>query len=316
VEGRQAHISLQSKLPVDGEISITTIGKDAPTTAEQGRTEIVSGAFYTPSSLCGLPFFAAIWAHASPVWVATPKIPPTPLLAPGTEIPLNRSQETAVRAILAEDEAHRIVLVEGPPGTGKTTVIAAAVKSIDAAGSRRPVWLVAHSNVAVKNIAEKLARVGFLDFRLLVSKDFEFDWHEHLYTSINSNVIRSDTFPQTALEAERRLSGARVLLCTLSMLSNFKIGVFARVVPVETVIVDEASQIEVGDYVPLLHRYKATLAKLVFIGDDKQRASTMAYTPLVTLLTACISAPVQTRRDQIITQRIRDATPTDEGGLP
>lgn len=55
------------------------------------------------------------------------------------------------------------------------------------------------------------------------------------------------------------------------MLSNPKIAVFTRLVPVEVVIVDEASQIEVGDYLPLLSRYEKTLRKLVFIGDDKQR---------------------------------------------
>jgi hypothetical protein len=38
-------------------------------------------------------------------------------------------------------------------------------------------WLIAQSNVAVKNIAEKLAEVGFLNFKLLVSKDFHFDWY-------------------------------------------------------------------------------------------------------------------------------------------
>lgn len=40
----------------------------------------------------------------------------------------------------------------------------------------RYIWLVAQSNVAVKNIAEKLADFGFFDFRLLVSKDFEYEW--------------------------------------------------------------------------------------------------------------------------------------------
>jgi len=45
---------------------------------------------------------------------------------------------------------------------------------------------------------------------------------------------------------------------------------FTKIVPVQTVIIDEASQIEVGDYLPMLARYKTTLRKMVFIGDDKQ----------------------------------------------
>ena len=65
---------------------------------------------------------------------------------------------------------------QGPPGTGKTTVIAAAVQSKVAEHGSNTVWVIAHSNVAVKNIAEKLAECNFLDFKLLVSKDFHYDW--------------------------------------------------------------------------------------------------------------------------------------------
>jgi hypothetical protein len=55
-------------------------------------------------------------------------------------------------------------------------VIAAAVQSKVAEHPSNTVWVVAHSNVAVKNIAEKLVECGFLDFRLLVSKDFHHGW--------------------------------------------------------------------------------------------------------------------------------------------
>jgi len=42
------------------------------------------------------------------------------------------------------------------------------------------------------------------------------------------------------------------------------------VAPVQTMIIDEASQIDVGDYLPVINRFSKTLEKLVFIGDDKQ----------------------------------------------
>ena len=45
---------------------------------------------------------------------------------------------------------------------------------------------------------------------------------------------------------------------------------FTNIVPVQTVIIDEASQIEVGDYLPILGKYQTTLRKMIFIGDDKQ----------------------------------------------
>ena len=71
----------------------------------------------------------------------------------------------------------------------------------------------------------------------------------------------------------RLLLGSRVILCTLSMLATYRLMStgFTRFVPVETVIVDEASQIELGDYLPLLSRFGRGIEKLVFVGDDKQR---------------------------------------------
>ena len=97
--------------------------------------------------------------------------------------------------------------------------------------------------------------------------------HEHLYQAIDRNVIETSHFQRSITDNERLLGGARVILCTTSMLSNNKLhsGGFTQIVPLQTVIVDEASQIEVGDYLPMLSRFKSTLRKLVLIGDDKQR---------------------------------------------
>ncbi|EIW84346.1 hypothetical protein CONPUDRAFT_50903 [Coniophora puteana RWD-64-598 SS2] len=134
----------------------------------------------------------------------------------------------------------------------------------------RTLWIASQSNVAVKNIAEKLIKLGFKQFKLLVSKDFHYDWHEHLYEKIEDHVIRSDRFSDDLDMISGSLGGVRVILCTLSMFANDRLGAFMRMVPVQTIIFDEASQIEVGDYLPVLHRCQRTLEKLVFIGDDKQ----------------------------------------------
>lgn len=45
---------------------------------------------------------------------------------------------------------------------------------------------------------------------------------------------------------------------------------FTRQVPIETVIIDEASQIEIGDYLPLINTFGNGIKKLAFIGDDRQ----------------------------------------------
>ena len=45
---------------------------------------------------------------------------------------------------------------------------------------------------------------------------------------------------------------------------------FTELVPVETLIVDEASQVEIGDYLVPLSKFYYSLQKIIFIGDDKQ----------------------------------------------
>ncbi|EIN09803.1 hypothetical protein PUNSTDRAFT_113158 [Punctularia strigosozonata HHB-11173 SS5] len=130
-------------------------------------------------------------------------------------------------------------------------------------------WLTAQSNVAVRNIAEKLSDMGFSSWRLLVSKDFHLGWHEHLYTEIAPRIIRSDDFkPATAREL---LKGCQVILCTLSMLSNKRLRdcKYTQIVPFNILVVDEASQVEIGDYVPIITTFATSLSKICFIGDDK-----------------------------------------------
>lgn len=91
--------------------------------------------------------------------------------------------------------------------------------------------------------------------------------HEHLYVRIQSHIILSEDFRiKSSL-----LFGCPVVLCTLSMLSSpilRQLGVF-KVVPLKTIVVDEASQIEVGDYISLFTN-AATIRQVTFIGDDKQ----------------------------------------------
>jgi hypothetical protein len=119
----------------------------------------------------------AIWLPSEPVvWPFNP--PPN---SPAIEIithqnaPLNTSQRLAVTKMLSFSLDDSITLIQGPPGTGKTTAIATYVLSAIKAG-QRGIWLMAQSNVAVKNIAEKLAKLDFFNFKLLVSKNFHFEW--------------------------------------------------------------------------------------------------------------------------------------------
>ncbi|KAF9649274.1 hypothetical protein BDM02DRAFT_3095010, partial [Thelephora ganbajun] len=136
------------------------------------------------------------------------------------------------------------------------------------------IWVVAQSNIAVKNIAEKLSSCDFRNFRLLVSGEFINDWHDHLYTKIKKQIICSDNFEKNKEKTREALGGSRVILCTLSMMSSDQLvrSGFTELVPVETLIVDEASQVEIGDYLIPLSRFYNSLQKIIFIGDHKQLA--------------------------------------------
>lgn len=61
----------------------------------------------------------------------------------------------------------------GPPGSGKTSTISVLAEELRARYS--PVWVVAQSNVAVRNIAKNMRERG-VKFKLLVSKEFYVEW--------------------------------------------------------------------------------------------------------------------------------------------
>ncbi|KAF4611643.1 hypothetical protein D9613_003986 [Agrocybe pediades] len=71
---------------------------------------------------------------------------------------------------------------------------------------------------------------------------------------------------------ERILRGSRIILCTLSMLSNPALqdnGTF-DIVPVDKLVIDEASQISTYDFLHLFVKFQQTLGKVCFFGDPKQ----------------------------------------------
>lgn len=69
---------------------------------------------------------------------------------------LNNSQQAAVNKILSANE---LAIVHGPPGTGKTTTLVAAIKAI-IKQQGGPVLVTAPSNTAVDLLSEKLANEG------------------------------------------------------------------------------------------------------------------------------------------------------------
>ncbi|KAL5526744.1 hypothetical protein ACEPAF_8469 [Sanghuangporus sanghuang] len=173
---------------------------------------------------------------------------------------LNTSQTHAVYDML--NFSRDISVIQGPPGTGKTTVIAAYVAEI-LAQPDGTCLVIAQSNVAIKNVGEKLYKSGISDWTLVVSSEFLTGWHEHLYEQLpNSNVLASKDM--------RHPLRSRIVLCTLSMISNSRFIDVTKHLRFESVVVEEASQIPMNNYLSIIMQYGRHIQKVNFIGDDKQ----------------------------------------------
>ncbi|KAI0250236.1 P-loop containing nucleoside triphosphate hydrolase protein [Lactifluus subvellereus] len=274
VRGKSAPINMEHNLEGKDITAITTLGRDAPTRAEFERHHAILRMLQGSLPLFDNHWMQAIWFPSQPVtWpesFSTPPDPPTIEIVKHDKAQLNSSQISALTNMLSPSLDNCITVVKGPPGTGKTTVIATYVLSAIQAG-QRGIWLMAQSNVAVKNIAEKLVDFGFLSFKLIVSDNFHYQWHEHLYNEIKNNIIISSQLPKPSA-LKRALKDSQVLLCTVDMLSNPKLQDFGltQAVPIMNVVIDEASQIEIGQYVPLFKSFGKTLRKICFIGDENQ----------------------------------------------
>lgn len=191
VKGKSAQVSLKKGIAQGSRISVSTLGKDDPTNAEMERTEVVLTCLQRSNTLFRQDFAAWVFLGHRPPFLRSALSPS--VYFPG-ERQLNDSQNRAVKRILSNASFDRVCLIQGPPGTGKTTVIAASVHSFLAdttSGLGSCIWLMAQSNVAVKNIAEKLAETGFLNFTLLVSLDFHFEWRVVFVGSLTSCFLIS-----------------------------------------------------------------------------------------------------------------------------
>lgn len=195
VTGRAGTINTHQNFAGKTVVDVVTTGRDLQTRAEIQRAATVLYHLQHPNkSFQTNPWIRNVYypppEDGSTLWPEdwTPTKKANAIVdrkqAPPNLLILNKSQQHAVNTMVSDLDDHRITIVQGPPGTGKTSVISAyvqlSVEVLDKAG----IWLVAQSNVAVKNIAEKLIKIGFESWRLLVSKDFHFDWYYHTFSSL------------------------------------------------------------------------------------------------------------------------------------
>lgn len=175
--------------------SIYTIGKEAPTPSEnQVRNfawDILCGH---PKLLLSNPLIRKVWQLKVVVPMTgstrSPQQEGILRLPERVKVRLNESQRQAVLEFcgMSSDATDPLIqLVHGPPGTGKTTMITAMVQWLarcKGAARGDAVYIVAQSNVAVKNIAEKLVDIKFEEFKLLVSEEFHYEWCRCMLSSV------------------------------------------------------------------------------------------------------------------------------------
>ncbi|KAI0749051.1 P-loop containing nucleoside triphosphate hydrolase protein [Fomes fomentarius] len=242
---------------------IHVVGRKELTNSEVARNNFIMQLLQGISSLTQYSqFIEMLWFSSNPPprsYIST-----TPCAYYNSFSKLNPSQKEVVCAMWSSYEP--LVVVQGPPGTGKTTTIAAALCEWDSSWS--PAWVVAQSNVGVKNIARSLVKFD-INFKILVSKEFYIEWHEHLYERIRHRLIRSDKLVTDPVVVEREIGGATIILCTVAMMSNPALDAVFHLIPVERLIVDEASQIDSFEFMHLFHKSRR-LKKVCMFGDPKQ----------------------------------------------
>ncbi|KAJ3928828.1 MAG: P-loop containing nucleoside triphosphate hydrolase protein [Lentinula lateritia] len=267
--GKTTEISFSRGIPTTVS-SICIVGLDEPTPAEKARDALLLRALQDEENLLDADFVRFLWFVTKEDEDSIRPSPKSSRCLKSLKAylkDLNGSQAEVVKAMTSQDP---IVVVHGPPGTGKTTTIASAAEIWSKIDSL-PVWIVGHSNVSVKNIAEKLLKEK-VDFKLIVSKEFYLEWHEHIYEQILKNLIRTDELPDNILGMSRLIGSSKVILSTLGLLSNPTLeqnGLY-DVVPFERLVVDEASQINVFEYMHIFHKFRKSLVKVSFFGDPKQ----------------------------------------------
>ncbi|KAF5372451.1 hypothetical protein D9757_009904 [Collybiopsis confluens] len=258
--------SLKTKTPR----SISVVGLEDPSAAEKGQESLLLRILQGHVNVLDAPFVRYLWfcSKQDTTLLRSVCSESSHRLGPYVDH-LNSSQRDVVDA-MTSTSGSPVVVVHGPPGTGKTTTICSAAK-MWLNEYHEPVWIIGHSNVCVKNIAEKLLEQN-VDFKLIVSRDFYVEWHEHIYKEIEKHLIRTDSLPKDRLAVSRMIGSSTVILSTLGLLSNPTLdnnGTFT-IVPVENLVVDEASQIDVFDYMHVFHHFRKTLRKVCFFGDPKQ----------------------------------------------
>ncbi len=193
---------------------------------------------------------------------------------------LDEAQQEAARHALAATE---LAVIHGPPGTGKTRMLAALLAALVGRGEKA--WALADSNAAVDHLALQAAARGLDVLRLghtarIGSEAAPLSLEARIASShlgpalvaLDRDIARTQGFALRKLFDERRqlrararalaLEGADVIAVTFGTLARLA----AELPPVPTAVVDEATQaIEPAVWVAV-----PFVQRLVLVGDPHQ----------------------------------------------
>ncbi|KAJ2987432.1 hypothetical protein NUW58_g4511 [Xylaria curta] len=209
-------------------------------------------------------------AHCS-IWmqlVGTSSLPSISLpIAYQTQAKLNKSQATAVEATLK----YPLVCLWGPPGTGKTQTIVAAIVTLERTLQKERIIVTAPTHNAVDNVMRRYLAVASPGKQSVLRVSTEFrKVAEDLrpYTLDAMAGIEIYTNRKTLKEAQERVRNCRIAFTTCI---GAGIGLL-RDQTFEVVIIDEASQqTEPASLVPLTKGCQRAL----LVGDHVQLRPTV-----------------------------------------
>lgn len=204
----------------------------------------------------------------------------------------NESQKVAIQSVLN----NTITVLQGPPGTGKTLTIYEIILQLLGNLNTYPILVVAASNIAIDNIAEKLLDSHKQSILRIVSLEKEPEYNrEHPLASICLHHKVYDGLPLTAQETLRDMrrpnstvsqNQYKKLMTTQIDYSN-KLIALARVIFTTTVVAG-GNQLKLCPKIPVIIMDEATqssepttliplsipgVEKFVFVGDQRQLSS-------------------------------------------